>query len=1506
MLAVVKAGGAIVPMDPSQPLSRLHTMAADVKAAIAVTSVRTHGKMPPNVTEVVLKEELLAQHPTKRTKKPTVPSTAVRPDNALYAMFTSGSTGKPKGVVVSHSSFSSSFNGFKTSSRLMSPDRRVLQYASFGFDASIMETLGALTIGACICIPSDGDRLDNVAKCIVDLKANWTFLTPSVARLLSPEDVPDLECLCLGGEALPRELADTWADHVTLINGYGPTETVIFAIVSDPISSHQRTISLGKPRNCAVWIVNEGGNRIQPFNAVGEIVIEGPGVARGYLGDEAKTAAVFGEDADFLKAVARSSSRFYRTGDLGRMNVDGTVDYLGRKDNQVKLNGQRIEVGEIEYHVKDALSVLNADDENSAFDVVVELLQPVNSKRTVLAAFVASREKTSPEHPAIENIFLDKEHPMSSQVLKMAMGLEELLSKKLPVYMMPKAILSCCAIPQTPSGKTDRKRLRQAGNALSMEELRKMQDPTNEYANLDAVGRHRLPLGRLDSLLSVRTEQACDGTATPSTSTEGSASKVPSETPEESAWMTPLSELSPSECLLRKIWADILELPEESVFPGDDFLKLGGDSIGFIKIVAACRRAGFHVTVATLVNCPILTDMARACQPLRSGDDISKGDIRKPFSFLDAKSVPALRKEAAVQCRVQPDMIEDLYPCTHMQEDLMVANMMHPGVSMGRFVHKLPEKVDIVKFKGVWEHVWEASPVLRTRFANTTLAGSLQVVVKEAMPWSMSDNLEAYIEADDAKHMLPGSPLTRVALVIERSGTVYFVWTMHHMLYDGWSVPLICRRVNALYTGALSEPAADFRKFVAYTRIQDQERHATYWRTKLEGVAPSTFPAPADPDQYSLARSTIKDHLELPDSKERCLISGLTMSTIVQAAWAMMISKCSGTDDVLFGATISGRNAPVGGIESIEGPTLSTVPVRLQLNPDARAVDFMRQVQDHFTDMIPYEQTGLQAIRAISDDTKRGCDFQNLLVVQAGPAWEDDDGPLGQPVHRGEDATVPVLCQVWLLKNAIEFDIVFDEERTSRKVVEEAVKVVKIAIEQLLRLSQSSSTTLATIELEEATERRVKSLSISRPFEAVQPTIHDLIFDVPRHRWREEAVCSSEDSLSYRDLEKLSANLAVHLLTLGIGKGKIMPLCFEKSIWTIVTLLAVLKTGAAFVLLDPSQPSQRLRELTIQIEAQFIITSPAHIETTNFGLPLRRVVVDAASLGDLPTAIADRLPCVSPDDLAYMIFTSGSTGRPKGVMITHSAFASSAAAYVEALQLEPKRRVLQFSAYSFDASLNEILVVLIRGAAVCVPSEKERIEDLAGFIRRMEVDWAILTPSVAKLLTPSEVPLLETLDLGGEAPDGALLSKWHQSGVRVFNVYGPAEGSGTVLCQRYSKGIDPRTIGFPMGCQVWIVDANDHDKLLPDGETGEMLLEGPLLAKGYFKDDMKTALSFISNPIWAAPAKASSGPRRMYKTGDLGFRKSNDAIVYVGRKDLQVKINGKPNRFLLPPEAMRH
>ncbi|KAK2616556.1 hypothetical protein QQS21_000599 [Conoideocrella luteorostrata] len=1489
MLGVMKAGGAILPLDPGLPLERLRGLVGDVNAPLAISSAKNQGQLAPVVKELVIDDRSLARLLNGTGDSSLIPrSKLVVPDNTLYIMFTSGSTGKPKGVVVSHAAFCSSSAGFRASTHLSSPQRRTLHYASPGFDASILETLVTLTVGGCICIPSDTDRLDDLAKCIRDLDVNWALLTPSVARLLCPSDVPRLQVLCLGGEALSKDLVETWADKVILVNAYGPTEGSIIAVVSEPLSPGIKNIPLGKARNCAVWIVAPDGSKVQPFNTIGEIIIEGPGVAGGYLGDEKKTAAVFGDDAGFLKPITGSSSRYYRTGDLGRMSPDGTIEYFGRKDSQVKINGQRIELGEIEHHFKECLGDSSAP---KAYDVVVEPLTAPNGNKTVLAAFVGPAIESSSARRIAQNIVLESDSPLGKDILAAARSVGAKLAQKLPVHMMPKIMLPCRVIPRTSSGKSDRKRLRAEGNALLLRDILSVQQET-ECSSSDSD-----QMRESDRPLCETTDEYQSVALTPSTDCDQFIVEQISKQQDSSSLAVPDEDSESDGNFLRRVWAEVLTISETLVSSDADFFKLGGDSIGFIKIVAAYRRAGIPITVAAISKYPTFKRMLQVCQARKSVSDSNPVGNSTKFSLIEPDTADDLCREAAEHLQTKAEDIEDLFPCTNMQEELLVANMMHPGSSVGRFVFKLNCNIDVERLKQAWQTVWSNSPTLKTKVVYTASRGPLQAVVRSPLPWHTASSLSNYIAMDENDLMGPGTPLTRLAIINEEDA-IYLVWTMHHMLYDGWSIPLICKKVNALYRGDMVEHRGDFRTFVAYSKSLGSDKQMAYWANVLRDVATSTFPVSDSCKTTCLARSSWKDSLDVTGTAEACSALGVTLPTIIQAAWAIMISDFSDTTDVLFGTTVSGRNAPVENIDCIDGPTLATVPIRLTVTSNTRISDFLESVREFFAELIPYEQSGLQAIRAINSDTARACDFQNLLLIQSEPGWESNTGALGEPSHHGEPLALPLLCQVWIRQDCIEFDVAFDDKVTNLEVIQRSITQVKFIMSQLFSLSDRPAAQLSEI----AHAPEVKNTSSTGKIASrtdIEPgptTIHELITAVAKTHGKQLALCSSAVSLTFDELEQLSLNLAAHLVSLSIGRGSIVPLYFEKSVWTVVSMLATLRAGAAFILLDPTQPVEKLRAISSQINATILLTSSSLHGSVGFGASLKQIIVSSSTTAALPDASLSQLPSVSPHDLAYLIFTSGSTGQPKGVMISHSSMAFSAAAYGNALELKSHTRVLQFSSYSFDASINETLVVLILSATVCIASETERMQDLAGFIRRSEVEWAILTPSVARLLSPDDVPSLMTLDLGGEAPDKTLLSRWHRAGVRVFNVYGPAEGSGTVLCQRYRDELDPRTIGLPMGCNAWIVDRDDHDKLVLEGETGELLIEGPILADGYFEDSKKTAESFIFSPRWA------TAPTRMYKTGDLCFRDATQVLVYVGRKDFQVKLHGMLHVHTVTPQ----
>ncbi|KAK2056976.1 amino acid adenylation domain-containing protein [Colletotrichum caudatum] len=1461
ILGVMRAGGAVVALDPSLPTARIRMIVQGVNASIVLLSVGNQDKIPQHILQenrVVVGESLFATLPTKATSRPARPM--VTSDNALYVVYTSGSTGKPKGVVVTHRAFCSSSRGFSKAIHLDTPEARVLQYSSFSFDISMLEILSTLMAGACICIPSEEERMNNLAGCITDMDVNWAMLTPSVASLMSPEEVPGLEVLCCVGEALPQNVADTWAGRVKTINAYGPAECSAVTVASKPRIKGVKSISIGRPANCAVWIIAEDG-KVAPFNSIGEVVIEGPPLARGYLGDEEQTDAVFLDDPGFLRGVVADPMRCYRTNDLGRMKVDGSIDFLGRRDGQVKINGQRVELGEIEHQLKESLKATRPfESSDFAWDAVVELLRPIGAKNGILAAFLAPRHVTGGFAHYKEQVVARQTDPVWVDAHDRFREASTEVSGVLPAYMIPRAVIPCYALPLSTSGKVDRKALRRLGNSMSTKHL--LEAPEHQKDDF-----------------SIASTDTSGPQSTDLTDCEGESS-VGQHTAASDAQLSSTSR-KPAEMALRKAWAKVLGVSEHTITADDDFFRLGGDSVGAIKVVAACRQLGLQINVANIFKNSVLKKMALVCKSPDNSHAKLAAQLA-PFQLLPQDAVPELREEASFQCGVRSEDIEDLYPCTHMQEGLMAVNLTRPGSYTGRWIHPLPQGVDLARFQSAWEDIHATSPILRTRFATTSAAGSLQVVIKEKIQWLFHNDLEAYLEKDDSDPMFPGDSLARFALVSSTDGVWTFVWTIHHMLYDGWSLAMLCRKVNDLYHGRTVTPATDYRRFVLYTNKLSSNAYSDYWKEELLGSPASCFPAATKRGHLSFARAVVRDELAL----DLDLSAGITMSTLVRAAWAVMVSHFSASDDVVFGATVSGRHAPLDDIEDIDGPTIASVPVRVRLDKEMSVLGFLRRIQDQATSMIPFEQVGIQRIKTLSEDAKRGCEFQNLLVVQAGGGWDETGlGPLGKPVYREEYTTFPVTCEVWLHPGRVEFATHVDEGVTSRIFVAQAIETVKAIMTQLAWATSrpDSGLKIASLVFDQS----------ARPAETSSRDLDAIITNKCQIQPERDAIVSTNDCISYAALESMSSALASHLVKAGAAPGEMVPLCFEKSVWTVVAMLGVLKAGAAFVPLDPSQPISRLREVAAQVRAKIVLVSRFQEKATDLGVATR-IIVDRDSIETLTSSSRPkRLSSRSePDRPAYVVFTSGSTGTPKGIVVSHSAFASGAASHGSAFGMSCNNRVLQFSAYSFDASLFEILTTLIHGGTVVVPTEKERMEAIGEFVGRHHVDFALLTPSVARIIDPTEVPSIQTLVLGGEEPDQLVVNKWLDAGTRLLNAYGPSECSVIAACYSCSHGMDPRTIGLPVGCSSLIVDPENESSLALEGEVGELLIGGSILADGYLNDPGKTQSAFIHIHSWSTGTR-SGVDGRFYKTGDLVKRAKDGNMVYVGRKDMQVKINGQ-------------
>lgn len=411
------------------------------------------------------------------------------------------------------------------------------------------------------------------------------------------------------------------------------------------------------------------------------------------------------------------------------------------------------------------------------------------------------------------------------------------------------------------------------------------------------------------------------------------------------------------------------------------------------------------------------------------------------------------------------------------------------------------------------------------------------------------------------------------------------------------------------------------------------------------------------------------------------------------------------------------------------------------------------------------------------------------------------------------------------------------------------------------------------------------------PIPQVDACIHDLIVQQCQNHLASTAVCAWDGDFTYKDLSLRSAQLATHLQAKGTGPETKIALYLRRSRWSPVLLLAVLRAGGAFVLLDPSHPLDRLRGMCADTEATMVLCFKDDTETAG-QLSLPVCVIDVNN----EEAIwrhepSDVTATVQFTNTAYIAFTSGSTGKPKGIQIEHGQYCSSAAAHAKAWSIGAESRVFQFASYAFDGSIMEMLTTLIEGGCVCIPSEEDRQNSLVQAFTRFQANFICLTPSVLKSIHPHDLPTLRNLLVTGELTPQQELDRWADK-AQMTITYGPTECSVACSVQEHvSKVSDPRNLGRPMGCHLWLVDPSNIECLVPVGEVGEICVEGPIVGRGYMNAPDQTQAAFFQDLPWLSETQRQNS--RVYKTGDLGRYNEDGSIYLLGRKDSQVKIRGQ-------------
>lgn len=699
-----------------------------------------------------------------------------------------------------------------------------------------------------------------------------------------------------------------------------------------------------------------------------------------------------------------------------------------------------------------------------------------------------------------------------------------------------------------------------------------------------------------------------------------------------------------------------------------------------MRLVAAAQAEHLNLSVIDIFKQPKISDLAAKFHTLEPRTRVQ----RKIESFellpRDLSSSQVL-EELSMVCRVPRDSIQDAYPTSPLQEAFVALSIKQPGAYVAQHVLALAQSVDMKRFKAAWERTVQDLDLLRTRIAQLQSGNFMQVVmVEDPIAWREVKTLEeAGVEASNVPAYL-GGKLATYTVVHNSASLRYFVWTIHHAIYDGWSIAFMLQRVQDIYqTGSSTIPKAPYTRFIQYLLNSSRDVSTAYWKRNLGGSAPYQFPqqqhhnSSQAPDGRRLQHVAKLGPMQHPD---------ITLPAFIRAAWALLLSSYSGSDDVVFGETLTGRDIPVAGITEICGPTLTTVPTRVQVNHDASVIELLRGVAQLALDRIPHQHFGLTDIKRIDEDAAAACGFQNLLIIQTGSPeptesmWSHYNNGV-----QGQYFTYPLVIECEANQGNVQITAYHD----NNVIASWEVQRILFQLDSVLGQLNSVGNVRDVQVFSEQDGQFVKGLNDIEPV-VVDDTMSSLFLKQSHATPEKEAVAAWDGAFTYKELRELASQLAQELIRRGLGPEKLVPICVDKSRWAIVAMMGILIAGAGYVPLAPEHPVSRHRQIIEDCNATIILCSPQY-QSRFSNLIDQTFEISGNSIRQL-SALQGQLGLrANPDNIAYILYTSGSTGLPKGVTIEHRAIASSSKAMCKALNITSSSRVFQFASFVFDVSV---------------------------------------------------------------------------------------------------------------------------------------------------------------------------------------------------------------------------
>ncbi|WP_027403946.1 non-ribosomal peptide synthetase [Aphanizomenon flos-aquae] len=870
--------------------------------------------------------------------------------------------------------------------------------------------------------------------------------------------------------------------------------------------------------------------------------------------------------------------------------------------------------------------------------------------------------------------------------------------------------------------------------------------------------------------------------------------------------------------------------------------------------------------------------------------------------------------------------IEDLYELSPMQQGMLFHTLYAPEseVYFEQLLCILSGELNFSVFQKAWEQVVARHSILRSSFYWEEIEKPLQMVSKQMdLPWEKLDwrhltsdeqqkNLEDFLVSDRHKGFdLNQAPLMRFTIIQLTENTYQFIWSHHHILFDGWSMQIILKEVFALYEANQRgeylrlSPIRPYKEYIEWLQQQDIDKAKQFWQQTLKGFETSTLIGNRElltgnrskgiyqEKRFQLSQ-TVTEKLQAAARQHH-----LTLNNLVQGAWSLLISRYSGEKDVVFGATVSGRQPVIDNIESMVGLLINTIPTRVKIDNQKQILSWLQELQTQAIEQEQYSYFPLAEIQQVSNILPGMPLFESLLVFENYPvdsSKQDKEKTLDISHLSCFERTNYPLTIVINPGSQLGGRFVYDTRSFDETTL---VRMIGHFQTLLTRFSENLQQNISQISLLSAAEEQEliileNHLENHQNQENINYQCVHVLFEEQVQRTPDKiAVVYKQEHLTYRQLNNRANQLANYLKSLGVKPETKIGICVERSLEMVIGILAILKAGGAYVPLDPAYPTERLALMLEDVQTPILLTQ-THLENK---LPLNnQTVVNLDTDGEIIAQYStDNLPCeVTPDNLAYIIYTSGSTGTPKGTEVPHRSFIGFMFG-VDYIHLDENQIWLQHSSISWDGLTLEMWTPLLYGGrCVLYPEKIPTAEKLTQIIQEQKVNTLWLTSALFNMMIntmPQGLLGIKKLLIGGES-----LSINHVRRAlellpetKIINGYGPSECTVFTCCypipQQLGENVNSIPIGKPIGDRtVYILDENLHR--VPVGVPGELYVGGASVARGYLNQPKLTLEKFILNPFEAAAGG------KLYKTGDLVRRLPDGNLEFIGRIDTQVKIRG--------------